>query len=233
MGMRGAQAAVGGASQLTPLRRANMPAAVCPHSGITARRSKMERIIAVHPCMRRAEPVGQTIAFCGLSSLAQSRPFDRRQKAIVCPTSDRSEEHTSELQSLRHLVCRLLLEKNKELSRQSARCGPLAGAPAALARLRRGDSVEPCREVHHDGGVCGERSGVSALFFFNDTATTEIYTLSLHDAFPICKRIDDHRHQVPALELGRREVHRDGDVRWPAYCFGTGLPQHPFTQRHD
>src|SRR5436853_2741653 len=27
---------------------------------------------------------------------------------------DRSEEHTSELQSLRHLVCRLLLEKKKK-----------------------------------------------------------------------------------------------------------------------
>src|SRR2546430_16026816 len=26
----------------------------------------------------------------------------------------------------------------------------------------------------------------SSLFFFNDTATTEIYTLSLHDALPIC-----------------------------------------------
>src|SRR2546430_11731153 len=26
------------------------------------------------------------------------------------------------------------------------------------------------------------------LFFFNDTATTEIYTLSLHDALPICPR---------------------------------------------
>src|SRR5438445_8783800 len=26
---------------------------------------------------------------------------------------------------------------------------------------------------------------VSSLFFFNDTATTEIYTLSLHDALPI------------------------------------------------
>src|SRR3989304_5049318 len=26
-----------------------------------------------------------------------------------------------------------------------------------------------------------------AVFFFNDTATTEIYTLSLHDALPICK----------------------------------------------
>src|SRR3712207_8881109 len=31
------------------------------------------------------------------------------------------------------------------------------------------------------------------LFFFNDTATTEIYTLSLHDALPICDR---QRHRV-------------------------------------
>src|SRR5258705_7736831 len=30
------------------------------------------------------------------------------------PSSSRSEEHTSELQSLRHLVCRLLLEKKKK-----------------------------------------------------------------------------------------------------------------------
>src|SRR6476469_10633258 len=28
----------------------------------------------------------------------------------------------------------------------------------------------------------------SFFFFFNDTATTEIYTLSLHDALPICTR---------------------------------------------
>src|SRR3712207_7986637 len=27
---------------------------------------------------------------------------------------------------------------------------------------------------------------VTLFFFFNDTATTEIYTLSLHDALPIC-----------------------------------------------
>ena len=27
---------------------------------------------------------------------------------------------------------------------------------------------------------------VCCFFFFNDTATTEIYTLSLHDALPIC-----------------------------------------------
>src|ERR1039457_1995032 len=37
-----------------------------------------------------------------------------------------------------------------------------------------------------------------AVFFLNDTATTEIYTLSLHDALPICwgrhKRGEDRRH---------------------------------------
>ena len=33
----------------------------------------------------------------------------------------------------------------------------------------------------------GKRSGTGVIFFFfNDTATTEIYTLSLHDALPIC-----------------------------------------------
>src|SRR5574339_1247218 len=34
------------------------------------------------------------------------------------------------------------------------------------------------------------RSRPIKRFFFNDTATTEIYTLSLHDALPIC----DDRH---------------------------------------
>src|ERR1041385_8395565 len=29
-----------------------------------------------------------------------------------------------------------------------------------------------------------------SIFFFNDTATTEIYTLSLHDALPICARFN-------------------------------------------
>src|ERR1039457_7332759 len=31
-------------------------------------------------------------------------------------------------------------------------------------------------------------AGLFVFFFFNDTATTEIYTLSLHDALPICAR---------------------------------------------
>src|SRR3712207_8718891 len=33
--------------------------------------------------------------------------------------------------------------------------------------------------------MCRERMLVLCFFFFNDTATTEIYTLSLHDALPI------------------------------------------------
>ena len=32
------------------------------------------------------------------------------------------------------------------------------------------------------------------FFFFNDTATTEIYTLSLHDALPISDRFDAKRY---------------------------------------
>src|SRR5438132_6109531 len=34
------------------------------------------------------------------------------------------------------------------------------------------------------------------FFFFNDTATTEIYTLSLHDALPIYSR-DNYRADLP------------------------------------
>src|SRR6476660_10500112 len=36
--------------------------------------------------------------------------------------------------------------------------------------------------------LSGIRSALFALFLFNDTATPEIYTLSLHDALPICAR---------------------------------------------
>src|SRR2546422_4812547 len=51
-----------------------------------------------------------------------------------------------------------------------------------------------------------------SLFFFNDTATTEIYTLSLHDALPISLDRQDHHlrgnhHQPGANEqrgTGRR-----------------------------
>src|SRR3712207_7912834 len=37
------------------------------------------------------------------------------------------------------------------------------------------------------------------FFFFNDTATTEIYTLSLHDALPILSAMHPHEMVVLAL----------------------------------
>src|SRR2546423_5236450 len=39
------------------------------------------------------------------------------------------------------------------------------------------------------------------FFFFNDTATTEIYTLSLHDALPICQRSDADDPGQPRVGL--------------------------------
>src|SRR3712207_5499098 len=47
------------------------------------------------------------------------------------------------------------------------------------------------------------------LFFFNDTATTEIYTLSLHDALPISARRYRRRRGAP----GSRTDHGDAGSR--------------------
>src|SRR5579872_2679727 len=92
----------------------------------------------------------------------------------------RSEEHTSELQSRPHLVCRLLLENKK-----------LATAYA-------------CARPKNEQMIC-TADLVFVLFdyfFFNDTSTTEIYTLSLHDALPIYR--------------GMRREMKDGSVGRPA-----------------
>src|SRR5260370_30318330 len=43
---------------------------------------------------------------------------------------------------------------------------------------------------------------IFVLFFFNDTATTEIYTLSLHDALPISFRHGDPDRQAQLRLLG-------------------------------
>src|SRR5579863_466898 len=91
--------------------------------------------------------------------LARLEPGE--QPAQVDP---RSEEHTSELQSPVHLVCRLLLEKKKHPHTLLPTPNELRAHPVVAVMLR---------EI------------LSLFFFFNDTATTEIYTLSLHDALPI------------------------------------------------
>src|SRR5260370_5096646 len=51
----------------------------------------------------------------------------------------------------------------------------------ADSRIPRGRSASDALPVSARVELC-------RFFFFNDTATTEIYTLSLHDALPICSR---------------------------------------------
>src|SRR6266513_3246244 len=46
------------------------------------------------------------------------------------------------------------------------------------------------------------------FFFFNDTATTEIYTLSLHDALPIYPRGNPRGADRPALPGRPRRIDR-------------------------
>src|SRR3712207_9509887 len=58
------------------------------------------------------------------------------------------------------------------------------------------------------------------FFFFNDTATTEIYTLSLHDALPICRP----ERLVERAEL-RRAADRGAARARQAVDQGVGMQQ--------
>src|SRR3712207_9339130 len=71
--------------------------------------------------------------------------------------------------------------------------------------------------------VFDDTNHIFIFFFFNDTATTEIYTLSLHDALPILaagaqplphERDGVHPEDVDAAvgQLGDLPEHRQGDL---------------------
>src|ERR1039457_2614977 len=98
---------------------------------------------------------------------------------------NRSEEHTSELQSPCNLVCRLLLEKKKtrkhntnDTTRRTYKRGNTDTKLRACVFPR---CCSSCLSSLCSAGVLS----FFFFFFFNDTATTEIYPLSLHDALPI------------------------------------------------
>src|ERR1039458_3046967 len=100
----------------------------------------------------------------------------------------RSEEHTSELQSLRHLVCRLLLGKRKSTRLNSSHLGS-SYAVFYLKKYNTRGAARPGAQLSSTPSIrFSYPRRVSIFFFFNDTATTEIYTLSLHDALPISSR---------------------------------------------
>src|SRR5476651_362252 len=65
------------------------------------------------------------------------------------------------------------------------------------------------------------------IFFFNDTATTEIYTLSLHDALPIGARIVI----APSAKIAHRETIASGER--PITAHGTRrLSRQDLQRRH-
>src|SRR5687767_2938549 len=147
---------------------------------------------------------------------------------------ERSEEHTSELQSLAYIVCRLLLEKKKNsrpLNVSVTYCAethPCQTIPSAAVNATNnhsgiGGAFTPSEvTVVFSNTINSEPPGTSASdspftegvrrscrfelgstvtvsFFFNDPPTTEIYTLSLHDALPILRpdREPHHRGEEP------------------------------------
>src|SRR4051795_4805576 len=96
----------------------------------------------------------------------------------------RSEEHTSELQSHSHLVCRLLLEKKKYEAGKHGHHGTGKGPhgegharPVAAAQAPR------WRPVHVALSHC-KPLGPKPFFFFSDWAPPKIYPLPSQDALP-------------------------------------------------
>src|SRR3712207_8194234 len=88
-------------STLLPTRRSSDLGGASP----TARRLTVPFLKGAEPWENESAPACRSAARC-------SRPW----RASRCPGYDRSEEHTSELQSRQYLVCRLLLEKKKKIT---------------------------------------------------------------------------------------------------------------------
>src|ERR1022692_1956076 len=102
---------------------------------------------------------------------------------MPCALPIRSEEHTSELQSPCNLVCRLLLEKKNTKKRTTYK---FTRTMITANNISSGATTPyPTTRVRYCITILMVRAFVIIFFFFNDTATTEIYTLSLHDALPI------------------------------------------------
>src|SRR2546429_9312157 len=69
------------------------------------------------------------------------------------------------------------------------------------------------------------------LFFFNDTATTEIYTLSLHDALPISScSAPSLWGWSPPQRRGRHALRRFADAHSSPGCFLLRLARTAFWQ---
>src|SRR2546425_8183960 len=96
-------------STLFPYTNA-LPISRCPAPGVPSRSS----IHLAHDDVDRRVDRDQVAQQVALRHLGKRREVDERRRPDP-PPHRRSEEHTSELQSLAYLVCRLLLEKKKDI----------------------------------------------------------------------------------------------------------------------
>src|SRR5437899_7887378 len=94
----------------------------CTRSCTTRRLVAVQRWPVVPNAPHSAPSRARSRSASSMTSIAFLPPISSERRLCirphVAPMTDpvsRSEEHTSELQSLRHLVCRLLLEKKKKI----------------------------------------------------------------------------------------------------------------------
>src|SRR5256712_11819 len=99
----------------------------------------------------------------------------------IAATAPTSEAHTAKLQSQSDLVCHLI--RGYMLT--------LAQRPDAVVVPAGDEAGTMTAGATHPGTI-------SHVFFFTDTSTTEIYTLSLHDALPISQTT---AHFAPWIRL--------------------------------
>src|ERR1019366_5085504 len=102
-----------------------------------------------------------------------------------CSPSVRSEEHTSELQTLTNLVCRLLLEKKKQAMGNCETASPHANAVHPAMKLQH--TEYPFNPMHRI--VCGiifeGLKFAVPIFFFNGEATPRNFPFSPPHRSPV------------------------------------------------
>src|SRR5210317_1232878 len=127
----------------------------------------------------------------------------------------RSEEHTSELQSHSEISYAVFCLKKKK--KQSFRHAQYSWLCAASGYPDRYESKNKISGIFH------------SFFFFNDTATTEIYTLSytlsLHDALPISDSLCPAWPRYATPPNGRRrseehtsELQSHSEISYAVFC---------------
>src|SRR5260364_84668 len=124
---------------------------------------------------------------CSVPDTRRKRPTSGAQCVLCaarCGCGDRkSTRLNSSHQIISYAVFCLKKKKDRHSEKQwlAQRCIAVDG----FNRYARRTLPYRYRRVYRHGLLIFALLCVSFLFFFNDTATTEIYTLSLHDALPI------------------------------------------------